>query len=133
MTGTGGGGVVDGEAYDMVIPVEIELPGGVKKLEIGYNRGQNPFTVAQEFIDKHMLDQAYLREIADYITQRVGDYRPPVLGNDDSVNSAPSVAATNESSASAPRYKYFPVVRNFRVISSQRTLCLIAQTSSMLE
>ena len=124
---------MDGEAYDMVIPVEIELPGGVKKLEIGYNRGQNPFTVAQEFIDKHMLDQAYLREIADYITQRVGDYRPPVLGNDDSVNSAPSGAATNESSASAPRYKYFPVVRNFRVISSQRTLCLIAQTLSMLE
>uniref|UniRef100_A0AAV1TF46 Phospholipase A-2-activating protein n=1 Tax=Peronospora matthiolae TaxID=2874970 RepID=A0AAV1TF46_9STRA len=109
VTGTGGGGVVDGEAYDMVIPVEIELPGGIKKLEIGYNQGQNPFTVAQEFIDKHMLDQAYLREIADYITQRVGDYRPPVLENDDSVNSAPGGAATNESSASAPRYKYFPV------------------------
>jgi phospholipase A-2-activating protein len=95
----------------MVIPVEIELPGGVKKLEIGYNQGQNPFTVAQEFIDKHMLDQAYLREIADYITQRAGEYRPPVLGNSDSVNSAPS-AVSSEPAVSAPRYKYFPVVRS---------------------
>ncbi|KAL4108798.1 hypothetical protein PRIC1_000507 [Phytophthora ramorum] len=109
VTGTGGGGVIDGEAYDMVIPVEIELPGGVKKLEIGYNQGQNPFTVAQEFIDKHTLDQAYLREIADYITQRAGEYRPPVLGNTDSVNSAPSGTASSEPAAIAPRFKYFPV------------------------
>lgn len=95
----------------MVIPVEIELPGGLMKLEIGYNQGQNPFTVAQDFIDKHMLDQAYLREIADYITQRAGEYRPPVLGNDDSVNSAPSGTVSNEPAVAAPRYKYFPVVR----------------------
>ncbi|OWZ06602.1 PhosphoLipase A2 [Phytophthora megakarya] len=110
VTGTGNGGVVDGEAYDMVIPVEIDLPGGLKKLEIGYNQGQNPFSVAQEFIDKHMLDQAYLREIADYITQHAGEYRPPVLGNDDSVNSAASGTVSNEPSATTLRYKYIPVV-----------------------
>ncbi|GMF30790.1 unnamed protein product [Phytophthora fragariaefolia] len=98
-----------GGAYDMVIPVEIELPGGVKKLEIGYNQGQNPFTVAQEFIDKHMLDQGYLREIADYITQRASEYRPPVLGNSDSVNSAPSGTVSSTPAAAEPRYKYFPV------------------------
>ncbi|KAE9047080.1 hypothetical protein PR001_g332 [Phytophthora rubi] len=109
VTGTGGGGVVDGEAYDMVIPVEIELPGGLKKLEIGYNQGQNPFTVAQEFIDKHMLDQAYLREIADYITQRAGEYRPPVLGNDDSVNSAQTGTVSSEPVTAGSHYKYFPV------------------------
>lgn len=115
VTGTGGGGVVDGEAYDMVIPVEIELPGGLKKLEIGYNQGQNPFTVAQEFIDKHLLDQAYLREIADYITQRAGEYRPPVLGNNDSVNSVPGGIESHEPAVVAPRYKYFPVVRVLHV------------------
>ncbi|RLN81173.1 hypothetical protein BBJ28_00009364, partial [Nothophytophthora sp. Chile5] len=111
VTGTGGGGVVDGEAFDMVIPVEIELPGGLKKLEIGYNQGQNPFTVAQTFIDKHMLDQGYLREIADYITQRAGDYRPPVLGNNDSVNVSSSGAETAPAATNTPQYKYFPVVR----------------------
>ncbi|EEY64581.1 phospholipase A-2-activating protein, putative [Phytophthora infestans T30-4] len=111
VTGTGGGGVVDGEAFDMVIPVEIELPGGLKKLEIGYNQGQNPFTVAQAFIDKHMLDQGYLREIADYITQRAAEYRPPVLGNDDSAISTPSGAAPtcSGSAVTSSRYKYFPV------------------------
>lgn len=111
VTGTGGsGGVVDGTAYDMVIPVEIELPGGVKKLEIGYNQGENPFMVAQQFIDKHMLDQGYLREIADYITQRASDYRPPVLGNNESVDiemEAPQPSAA--SSTAAPVYKFFPV------------------------
>lgn len=110
MTGTGSGGTVDGEAYDMVIPVEIEMPGGLKKLEIGYNQGQNPFAVAQTFIDKHMLDQAYIREIADYITQRAGEYRPPVLGNYDSANATPVNSATVEFADTAPRYKYFPVV-----------------------
>ncbi|UIZ27334.1 hypothetical protein KXD40_005851 [Peronospora effusa] len=109
VTGTGNGGVVDGEAYDMVIPVEIELPGGLKKLEIGYNQGQNPFTVAQEFIDKHVLDQSYLREIADYITQRAGEYRPPVLENNDSVNSVSSGNGSHEPTVAASRYKYFPV------------------------
>ena len=123
MTGTGGGGVVDGEAYDMVIPVEIELPGGLKKLEIGYNQGQNAFTVAQAFIDKHMLDQSYLREIADYITQRAGEYRPPVLDNNDSVNSVYSGTGSHEPPVAASQYKYFPVVRVLHVPISMVKYC----------
>ena len=40
-TGTENRGIVDGVAYDMVIPVEIENPrtGGIQKLQIGYNQG----------------------------------------------------------------------------------------------
>lgn len=88
----------------MVIPVEIEMPGaGLQKLELGYNQGQNPFMVAQEFINKHMLDQAYLKEIADYISQRAGDYQAPVIGQDGDV--------AMDISPPAPTYKYFPVVR----------------------
>jgi len=116
VTGSAGGGVVDGQAYDMVIPVEIELPGGVKKLEIGYNQGQNPFTVAQEFIDKHMLDQNYLREIADYITQRSSEYRAPVLGNDEEVNFSGSSASAPAAQPMTPQYKYFPVVSGSFVV-----------------
>lgn len=110
MTGTGGGGgVVDGTAYDMVIPVEIELPGGVKKLEIGYNQGENAFLVAQQFIDKHLLDQGYLREIADYITQRAGDYRPPVLGNNEAVDIEMEGSQAPSAVGAATRaFKYFP-------------------------
>ena len=108
MTGTGSGGVVDGEAYDMVIPVEIEQPGTgqVRKLEIGYNQGQNPFTVAQEFIDKHMLDQSYLRQIADYITQRSSDYRPPIIESADT--QVTTGGATGASSHITKSFQYFP-------------------------
>lgn len=118
MTGTGGGGVIDGEAYDMVIPIEIDLPGGLKKHEIGYNQGQNPFTVAQEFIDEHVLRQSYLREIADYITQRAGEYRPPVLESNDRANSVVGDTGSNEPTVSTPRCKYFPVVRGYYVSRS---------------
>jgi phospholipase A-2-activating protein len=99
--------VVDGKAFDMVIPVEIELPGGVRNLEIGYNQGDNPFMVAQDFINKHMLDQSYLREIADYITQRSGEYRAPVIGTD----GAQSVSTTEATAfaTAGPSYTYFPV------------------------
>lgn len=103
----------------MVIPVEIELPGGLKKLEIGYNQGQNPFTVAQEFINKNMLDQNYLREIADYITQRASEYRPPVLGNDEDVNFAGSTASAGAAQPAASQYKFFPVVC-FQVYNSKK-------------
>ncbi|TMW57534.1 hypothetical protein Poli38472_003459 [Pythium oligandrum] len=106
VTGTGSGGVVDGKAYDMVIPVELDQPGGagVRHLEIGYNQGDNPFQAAQEFIDKHMLDQNYLREIADYITQRSSDYRPPVIEGAEDMVDIPA-----ESSPTGPTYKFFPV------------------------
>jgi phospholipase A-2-activating protein len=76
----GGGGRIDGVQYDHVLPIEIEQTSGqVSNLKIGYNIGENPFTAAQRFIDAHMLQQNYLNEIANYITQRVGK-QPTVLG-----------------------------------------------------
>ncbi|OQR86756.1 phospholipase A-2-activating protein [Achlya hypogyna] len=101
VTGTGSGGVIDGESFDLVIPVELETPNGLRKLQIGYNQGQNPFQVAQAFIDKHMLQQGYLKEIADFITAQSGSYQAPVLG---SSASAPA-AVSPQAFASA----FFPV------------------------
>jgi phospholipase A-2-activating protein len=70
-------GTIRGKRYDHVLPIEIDVPGGgVQKLQIGYNNGENPFVTAQQFIDEHMLDQHYLAEIADYIRQRAGDAGP---------------------------------------------------------
>ncbi|OQS03279.1 phospholipase A-2-activating protein [Thraustotheca clavata] len=100
VTGTGSGGIVDGKSFDIVIPVEIETPNGLQKLEIGYNQGQNPFQVAQAFIDKHFLQQHYLKQIADFITQQSGSYHAPVLGE----------TSTTSSSAPLPFLStYFPV------------------------
>lgn len=71
---------MDGESFDRVYPIEVEGVGGtVRKLEIGYNTGQNSFVAAQHFIDKNELPQSYLSEIADYITKRAGE-TPPTIG-----------------------------------------------------
>jgi len=77
-------GSIDGVKYDHVLPIEVDIPGGgVQKLQIGYNNGENPFVTAQNFIDTYMLDQNYLSQIADYIRQRVGD-SAVTLGNESS-------------------------------------------------
>ena len=76
----GGKNTIDGVSYDHVLPIEIEQTSGqVSTLQIGYNNGENPYTAGQRFIDKHMLPQSYLPQIADYITQRVGK-QPTMLG-----------------------------------------------------
>ena len=73
-------GTLDGKQYDHVLPIEIDTPdGGLAKLQIGYNNGENPFVTAQAFIDEHQLDQGYLAQIADYIRQRAGE-QAPTLG-----------------------------------------------------
>lgn len=46
--GASEGGVVDGESFDRVYPIEVEgTEGAVHKLQIGYNNGENPFVAAQ--------------------------------------------------------------------------------------
>lgn len=78
--GASEGGLVDGESYDRAYPIEVEGDGGgVRKLQIGYNNGENPFVAAQRFIDKNELPQSYLGQIADYLTKRAGE-TPPTLG-----------------------------------------------------
>jgi phospholipase A-2-activating protein len=64
VTGSTDSGTLDGQSYDHVFPIEIEgQDGTVKNLKIGYNIGDNPFTTAQGFIDKHMLPQVRLTSI----------------------------------------------------------------------
>ena len=73
----GGGGPkeeINGVPYDHVFPIEVDTAtAGTSYLKIGYNNGDNPFVVAQNFIDQHQLDQNYLAQIADYIRQRVSE------------------------------------------------------------
>ena len=57
-------GMINGIQYDIVLPVEIDMPGGIlKKLQIGHNHGDNPFVSAQAFIDLNELDQNYLSQV----------------------------------------------------------------------
>lgn len=85
-------GMIDGVKYDHVLPIEIDTTGGgVAKLQIGYNTGENPFVSAQRFIDAHMLPQYHLAQIADYIQQRTG-HQAPTLGMDSTTASVPAAA-----------------------------------------
>ena len=105
-------GSINGVAYDHVLPIEIDRPdGGVSSLKIGYNNGENPFVVAQKFIDEYALDQGYLSQIADYIRQRVGE-GGMVLGEGSAPNGGASSAPT-AMMESAPTYEHLPV-RGYR-------------------
>lgn len=79
--GSNDGGSINGVSYDHVLPIEVDQTGGgVAKLQIGYNNGENPFVAAQRFIDAYMLPQHHLSEIANYIQQRVGAETPSLGG-----------------------------------------------------
>ncbi|CCI49526.1 unnamed protein product [Albugo candida] len=122
VTGTNSGGVVDGTAYDLVIPVEIEQPGTgeIRKLEIGYNLGQNPSQAAQAFIDRHTLSQSYLRQITDYIIQRAQDYNPPVLDSN---------ANANENVRPSPKQFVFFPATSYNTFESIKVAKLMATLS----
>jgi phospholipase A-2-activating protein len=134
VTGTGNGGVVDGEAFDLVIPVEIEMPGGnggqVRKLEIGYNQGQNPFQVAQAFIDKHFLDQNYLNQIADYISQRSSHYSPPLL--QDASLASTTGTTTTKTTIKSQMFDLFPskAYNTFESIKITKLLSTVLQLNT---
>lgn len=111
VTGTNANaGTLNGKQYDHVLPIEVDVPGGgVQKLQIGYNNGENPFVAAQQFIDEHMLDQNYLAQIADYIRQRAGE-SGPTLGSTGGVGGGGYAGATNGSSGNGPSYASEPAV-----------------------
>ena len=103
---------LNGVEYDFVFPIDVDLPdgSGTTRLQIGYNHGDNPFVVAQQFIDQHQLSQSYLSQIADYIQSRTNTTRT-TLG---STNSTSNTAVTMTMSTPPPppntvTYKYIPV------------------------
>nr|CCA26952.1 phospholipase A2activating protein putative [Albugo laibachii Nc14] len=122
VTGTNSGGVVDGTAYDLIIPVEIEQPGTgeIRQLEIGYNLGQNPSQVAQAFIDRHALNQSYLRQVTDYIIQRSQEYNPPA---------ADSTQTENETAKSTPKQFVFFPAKSYNTFESIKVDKLMATLS----
>ncbi|CAJ1966761.1 unnamed protein product [Cylindrotheca closterium] len=95
MGNAGDGGAIDGVTYDHVYPIEVDQTGGgVAKLQIGYNNGENPFVAAQRFIDAYMLPQHHLNDIANYIQQRAGAAAPSLGGAAGAPGGSASVATT---------------------------------------
>ncbi|KNB43003.1 phospholipase [Blastocystis sp. subtype 4] len=63
------------------LPIEIETPSGIQTLTLEYLPTQNPYEVAQDFIDKHQLNQDYLDEIAQYILRNRGTRTQTIQSN----------------------------------------------------
>ncbi|KAG0234808.1 hypothetical protein BGW41_000987 [Actinomortierella wolfii] len=57
----------EGKEYDHVF--DIDVGEGVPALKLPFNVTENPYTAAQNFLDKHMLPQVYLHQIAEFITK----------------------------------------------------------------
>jgi hypothetical protein len=72
--GGGGGGADDskmlnGVRYDFVFDVDIDAGAPLK---LGYNHGQDPYTVAQNFIWQHQIDQEALPTVVSFIVRNTG-------------------------------------------------------------
>ncbi|XP_058792751.1 phospholipase A-2-activating protein isoform X3 [Phymastichus coffea] len=59
----------NGVQYDYVFAVDIKKD--VPLLKIPYNRGQDPYAVAQQFLFDNDLDPRYLNRVANFITTNV--------------------------------------------------------------
>ncbi|KAK8818965.1 hypothetical protein WA538_001545 [Blastocystis sp. DL] len=57
----------------VTLPVEIETPAGLRQLSISFLPGENPYEVAQRFIDANQLEQDHLDDIARYVMQNRGN------------------------------------------------------------
>ena len=105
---------LNGVEYDFVFPIDVDLPdgSGTTRLQIGYNHGDNPFVIAQQFIDQHQLSQSYLSQIADYIQSRTNNTTRTTLGSSSTTNStsnANDVTMTMATPTPTKTYKYIPV------------------------
>ncbi|XP_014216558.1 phospholipase A-2-activating protein [Copidosoma floridanum] len=61
----------NGVEYDYVFSIDIS--DGVPPLKLPYNQDQDPWHVAQNFIDKNDLPQSYLEEIANFIIKNTAN------------------------------------------------------------
>lgn len=97
----------EGREYDYVF--SVDLSDDAPKLKLPYNRGQDPWLVAQRFIHKHNLPQSYLDQVANFITRNVGDAAVKSTGQP-STSADPFTGGSRYVPGSGSSYK--PVVAN---------------------
>ena len=127
--GSNDGGTIQGESFDHVLPIEVDQTGGgVAKLQIGYNNGENAYVAAQRFIDNHLLPQYHLKDIAEYIQQRVGN-ETPTLG------AATAVAPVATTGLPMVSFQYLPMpgYKTFELPSKTATTTLEKMKSKIQE
>ncbi|CAB0033096.1 unnamed protein product [Trichogramma brassicae] len=66
----------NGIEYDYVFSVDIQ--DGVPPLKLPYNKGQDPFVVAQKFLHDNQLEQQFLEQVANFIIKNSEEHTPVV-------------------------------------------------------
>lgn len=117
--------ILNGKEYDYVFDVDIG-DGMMRKL--GYNNGENPYVVAQQFLWDNELNQEWLDQVAQFVIQNtkpitigVGEdptinssttstYRDPYTGGGRYVPGSES-QATSTPTSSLPKSQHFPLSR----------------------
>ena len=65
--GKSGKQLYEGQEYDYVF--DVNLTDDAPCIKLPYNRGEDPWFVAQKFIHKHNLPQIYLDQVANFIVK----------------------------------------------------------------
>jgi len=60
--------IFEGKEWDFVFDIDLHGPGA-PPAQIPFNRGDDPWMAAQQFLWKHELDQGFLEQVANHITQ----------------------------------------------------------------
>ncbi|RZC40157.1 phospholipase A-2-activating protein [Asbolus verrucosus] len=94
----------EGKAYDFVFSVDVE--DGKPPLKLPYNRGQDPYQAANNFLAKNVLPTSYLEQVVDFILKNTqeqyvptaNEYMDPFTGGS---RYTPSSGANNQGFAGA--------------------------------
>lgn len=66
----------EGKAYDFVFSVDVE--DGKPPLKLPYNKGDDPYQTAHNFLAKNVLPSTYLEQVVDFILKNSQEqYVPP--------------------------------------------------------
>lgn len=131
------------QEYDYVFSIDVEE--GKPPLKLPYNVTEDPWAVAQSFIEQHNLSPAYLEQIADFIVKNSkgatltseggdsgGGYVDPFTGNASLLNIGDKAANCRREGFVFLSF-CIRKVQSFCIWEVQTTLCLkIAQCESMV-
>ena len=66
----------EGKPYDFVFTVDVE--DGKPPLKLPYNKGDDPYQAAHNFLAKNMLPSSYLEQVVDFVLKNTQEqYVPP--------------------------------------------------------
>lgn len=67
------------QSYDFVFSVDVE--DGKPPLKLPYNKGQDPYQAANEFLTRNILPSTYLEQVVDFILKNTKEQYLPTASD----------------------------------------------------